>query len=68
MTAHTTGDKPVRPPWLCILPAGKRRAFLDEYATADPAERERLLWEWQRTPAVYADRRLARRLRRPVVT
>jgi hypothetical protein len=52
---------------LRFLPDAERRAFLDEYAGADAAERERLLWEWQRTAAVYADRRLARRLRRPIV-
>lgn len=55
MTARTTGDKSVPPPWLRILPATERRAFLAEYAGADPTERERLLWEWQRTAAVYAD-------------
>lgn len=68
MIARATGNKPFPPPWSRILPATERRAFVDEYAGADPADRERLLWEWERTAAVYADRRLARRLRRPVVT
>jgi len=62
-------------PWMDLLPAKDRRLFADEFsrvviAAADldnMAPLTQLLREWRATAEVYADPRLARRLRGPVV-
>lgn len=61
-------------PWLEFLPPRDQRSFLDEFsrvvvaaATVDNyASLNQLLVEWRATAEVYADPKLARRLRRAV--
>lgn len=60
-------------PWMDLLPAKDRRLFADEFsrvviAAADldnMAPLTQLLREWRATAEVYADPKLARRLRKP---
>lgn len=60
--------------WLQFLPAADRRLFADEFAPVDTATAEldndgplsQLVREWRTTAEVYADPKLARRLRCPV--
>jgi hypothetical protein len=61
-------------PWLEFLPAADRQEFLDEFtrvvtaaAAVDNYEPlTQLVGEWRATAEVYADPKLARRLRRPL--
>lgn len=61
-------------PWLGFLPAVDQRRFVDEFSRIVTAAAElenlspltQLLREWRATAEVYADPKLARRLRRPI--
>lgn len=60
--------------WMSFLPAGDKRAFVDEFSRVVTAAAEldnvapltQLLREWRATAEVHADPKLARRLRRRV--
>jgi hypothetical protein len=61
-------------PWATLLPKGDRRTFVDELTTTlmavagleNYAPVGQLLREWKATAEIYADPRLARRLRRSI--
>jgi hypothetical protein len=61
-------------PWLEFLPLADRRAFVDEFSRVVVASAEldsyeplsQLVREWRATAEVYADPKLARRLKRPL--
>lgn len=61
--AETTGCESA---WLELLPVNDRKLLMDEWLSAPRLERERLAREWRRTAAVHADRKLARRLSKPL--
>lgn len=61
--AETTGCEPA---WLELLPVNDRGLFMDEWLAAPRPEREQLASEWRRTAAVHGDRKLARRLSKPL--
>jgi hypothetical protein len=60
--------------WIEFLPATDRRTFADEFARVVTAAAEldnygplgQLVREWRVTAEIYADPKLARRLRRPI--
>lgn len=54
------------PAWLESLPVDDRQLYRDEWTAAPAHEREQLVREWQQTAAVHANRKLARRLSRPL--
>ena len=61
-------------PWVEFLPPVDRRAFVEEFSRTVTAAAElsnaapltQLVREWRATAEVYADPKLARRLRRPI--
>jgi hypothetical protein len=61
-------------PWVEFLPAAERRSFVEEFSRTVTAAAElsnsapltQLVREWRATAEVYADPKLARRLRRPI--
>ena len=61
-------------PWLDLLPAADRLEFVDEFSRVVAAASELdsyaplvgLLREWRSTAEIYADPKLASRLRRPI--